>query len=137
MNHDILEFLEEVDKILGETSWRKKSPASLVRQWDGFVSSCEEGYSWDVSEYNDEIGVRTTLERILTAKTLVSYSELIGALAEEVQKIDDRFRCLLQTDVELPDREHWWERGVLKRAGPPYADFHRAAYGIAVELAEG
>jgi hypothetical protein len=48
------DYLAAAFKIL-EESGVSFSPAELVSRWESFVEECEGGYSWDVSEYTDEI----------------------------------------------------------------------------------
>jgi len=102
MTETVASYLDEVQRLLQEAGWRQESPATLVSRWDGFVRSCEDGYTWDVSEYTNEVAVRSVLERLLTAPSLAPYPEQAGGLRDEVRKIDDRFRCLLQEGSELP-----------------------------------
>ena len=94
---------------------------------------CKEGYQWDMSEYTNELGVRERLERLLTADQLQPYPEL-HEIKTRVHEIDARFRALLIPNIQLENREHWWERGVLTRAGEPYAAYFRDAYIIDVEV---
>jgi hypothetical protein len=127
-------FLAAVETVLGgSVSTRQHSPAQLLAQWDQFVQWCEERYSWDVSEYLNELSVREKLERVLTAEQLQPFPEL-RELRARVTDIDNRFKATLNPNVQLPNREQWWERGVLKRAGQQYAEYFQEAYGIEVEV---
>lgn len=108
------------------------SPAELVSRWESFVEECEGGYSWDISEYDNEIRARGYLDLLLNAESLQTFPEL-DELASVVKPIDDRFRSLLRADVERPGKQSWYERGVLRRAGSQYSEFFRSAYGIDVE----
>ena len=127
-------FLAAVEAVLGgSVSSPRNSPAQLLAQWEQLVDWCEEGYHWDVSEYLNELSVREKLELLLTAERLQTFQEL-QELKARVGAIDGRFKSLLKPDVQLPNREHWWEQGVLKRAGEQYAEYFRQAYGIHVEV---
>ena len=128
-------FLATVEKVLGgSVSSPRNSPAQLLAQWQQFVNWCDEGYRWDVSEYWNELSVREKLEQLLTADRLQPFQEL-GELKTRVGETDIRFKSLLMPDVKLPNREQWWEQGVLKRAGEQYAEYFREAHGIEVEVA--
>ena len=94
---------------------------------------CKDGYRWDVSEYSNELAVREKLELLLTAERLQTFQEL-QELKARVCEIDNRFKSLLKPEVQLPNREHWWEQGVLKRAGEQYAEYFREAHGIQIEV---
>lgn len=119
-------------KVLTECGAATDSPAALVEGWDSFVKECEAGYSWDISEYDNEIRVRRDLERLLKAESLQEFPA-IEELSTTVARIDERFRCLLQADVERPKRHYWFDRGILKQAGTEYAKFFLSAYGVHVE----
>ena len=127
-------FLAEVEAVLGgPNSLRGHSPAQMIEQWEQLMDWCKDGYQWDVSEYLNELSVRDKLEHLLTAKRLQPYPEL-QELKSRVAEIDARFKPLLRSDVQLENHEHWWERGVLKRAGEQYATYFRDAHGIQVEV---
>lgn len=129
-----LSYLAEVERILragGCSGW----PSTLISQWQGFIEGCEEGYRWDVSEYDNEMSARRELELLLSSSALQGFAE-IRDLADVVAKLDERFRALLQETVERPERSSWFEKGILKRAGSEYADFFRSAYGVEVEIVE-
>ena len=129
-------FLAAVETVLGgPASARNNSPAQLLAQWGQFVEWCQEGYNWDVSEYMNELSVRERLERLLTAENLQPFPEL-RELKTRVSEIDARFKEILNPDVQLPNREYWWERGVLKRAGEQYAKYFRDAHDIQVEVVD-
>jgi hypothetical protein len=110
-------------------------PSELVGRWLQLVEDAEDGYRWDVSEYDNEIRARSCLDALLTSPELSRFPEL-EILAAEVRPIDDRFRALLLAGVERPGKSTWFERGVLSRAGEAYANFFRSAYGIDVEVDE-
>jgi hypothetical protein len=122
-------FLAEARRIIGESN----TPADLVTQWQEFVNWCAEGYQWDISEYNNEISVRNELEKMLSASKLQSYNEL-QQLKFVVSEIDNRFKDLLKEDISLKNKTNWWEQGILKKAGEPYATYFHQAYGISIEI---
>lgn len=125
-------FLAAVETVLGgPVSSPRNSPAQLLAQWEQFVGWCRDGYRWDVSEYSNELRVRERLELLLTAERLQTFQEL-QELKAGVSEIDTHFKSLLKPDVQLPNRAHWWEQGVLKRAGEEYAEYFREAHGIQV-----
>lgn len=127
-------YLGEVERILravGYSGW----PSTLVYQWQHFIEGCEDGYQWDVSEYDNDLSVRRYLELLLSNSSLQGFEEL-EALAGVVAKLDQRFRALLKENVERPGKVYWFEKGILKRAGSEYADFFNSAYGVDVETTE-
>lgn len=128
------QFLAAVEKVLAAAPCNyNNSPAHLLDLWEYFVDECREGYRWDVSEYDNEISVRDTLERLLTARDLEPFPEL-SAIGERVDELDNRFRALLDPIACRTNRAHWWEQGILARAGSAYASYIRDVYGIKVEI---
>src|SRR5262249_9573087 len=101
--------------------------------WLGFVEECEEGYSCNMYEFDNDISVRDRIDLVL------SHEDLLGIAAVEhlravVVDIDERFRVLLRSDMNISNYAHWWRRGVLKYAGKEYAEDIRRSYGTEIEI---
>lgn len=126
-------FLAEAEIALGRNFTHGTYPAQLLGKWDYFVSKCLEGYQWDISEYDNELSVRKDIEEIITAKRLEHFPE-IQDLKRRFFEIDKRLKKLFKADFELPNRDHWWEKGVLIKAGKPYATYIKKVYGIQIEV---
>jgi hypothetical protein len=109
----------------------QRTTAELVDIWDALVDECQEGYSWDISEFRNELASRDQLEEILRAPELVPYREH-RQLRDRAESIDARFRRLLMPDCVFPAEGSWWRRGVLRFAGPSYAGYCRKAHGFEV-----
>jgi hypothetical protein len=109
------------------------SASQLLDQWNALIDACVEGYSWDVSEYNNEMFARDQLARILDDEELRGFAAHKD-LAERVGQADTRFRILLLPDLVLPGQSSWSRAGVLRRAGPDYARYFRDAYGVDIEV---
>jgi len=127
-------YLETRRKLLEQLDISKDIP-DLIACWSEFVEECEEGYSWDISEYNNEIRVRNDLEKLLTNAELLRFQEhqfFVNAVLE----IDIRFRKLLHNHYQLLNKDGWWARGVLKAAGKEYVEYVRKAYGFEISLKE-
>jgi hypothetical protein len=126
-------FQEDVRSVLKAAGiGHVRPPFVLIDEWREFVNSCEKGYPCDIAEYYDELNVRTALEFILTSKRLSPYNE-IGILEREVATIDGSLKALFQEGVEIKG-SHWWERGVLRRAGSDYAKYFKKVHHINVEI---
>ena len=64
-------FFERFRDAANERGLRKEwSPASFIAAWSSFVADCEEGYQWSIYEYENELGVRDVIERVLKAPTI-------------------------------------------------------------------
>lgn len=124
-------YLDALSRFLIAQGWDTSIPL-LLDQWSGLIEACKEGYDWDISEYHNELMVRDRLERILVAPELAAYSEL-AVVRQKVEDLDHAFRDLLQTGVVLGEgTDPWWQRGVLKMAGEPYARYLSQVHGIEV-----
>lgn len=111
----------------------QQSPSSLLDRWESFVLECETGYSWDYSEYLNELRVRDVLEELLAAPELSGFEEH-DILRSNVEKLDKRLqRLFLPKEVGDP-AEPWWRRRVLSQAGDAYAEYCRKVFGLDVEV---
>jgi hypothetical protein len=123
------DFDEELSRI-------QKGFRSLIQMegvWAQFVDECEEGYSCCSSEFDNDISVRDTIERVLSREDFFGIPA-VEHLRFVVDSIDGRFRALLRNDVNNKNGDApWWRRGVLKYAGEDYARDIRGQYGIEIE----
>src|SRR3989442_1113353 len=78
-----------------------KSASQLLDEWNALIDACDEGYSWDVSEYNNEMLARDQLATMLDDQELQGFAKHAD-LAEQVGQADARFRQLLLPDFVLP-----------------------------------
>jgi hypothetical protein len=76
------------------------SPAELLDGWEGFVGQVEDGYQYDVSEYDHDIVIRDQLEHLVSYSGIQKFQEFLCM----VEKVDDRFRslCCLVSSARLP-----------------------------------
>lgn len=126
-------FEVEVNETLSAHGYKMRSAKELFEWWSSFVNQCVDGYDWTIYEYDDEVGVRDYLECILQSEELRKFTEF-ASLRESVDKVDEVFRGLLQTDAERPTNSRfWWRKGVLRFAGDEYRHDMESRYSIAVE----
>ncbi len=128
-------FLARVESVMNNSSAATvRSPAAHLGQWDLVIRECEDGYSSSIYEYDNDIGVRDQIQRLLDAPEFQQYAEL-GEFRREVDNIDARFRAILRPVVEVKaDSPYWWRRGVLASAGREYADDVEALYGVHIDV---
>lgn len=125
-------YSEEQARVLDRLGINE-TPSTLLDRWEMLVGECESGYSWDYSEYRNELRVRDLLEGVLRAPELLKYEEH-DELMRRVEELDGRFRCLLSSSQSGVSNEPWWRRGVLCKAGPDYAEYCRSAFSIEIEV---
>lgn len=121
--------------ILTRLGFQNESPFTLLEKWKGFVQQCFDGYSWDYSEYLNEIRARSLIQHLLDDERIANSDEL-SDLFSEVSEVDRAFKTLLKTDVVLNKGEHWWETGVLRKAGEEYCQYMFDAHQISVDNTE-
>jgi len=93
MSEFIRDFLEVADEKGARRTW---SPAGYIDAWKAFVAACEEGYQWSIYEYENELGIRDVIDKVLTAPELTAYPEL-SIFAEAIADTDERFAALLRS----------------------------------------
>jgi len=107
-------------------SLMKISDYDLLEYWEEFMDECSDCYSWDYSEYCNEIYKRDIIQ------SKIDNGEFTDTLLEKLTLLDQRFKKLLQENVTLPKGKYWWNMGVLKLAGESYCYYMLSTYGIVV-----
>ncbi len=123
----------QAQAIVREHHGIKDTASTLLDKWENLVLECESGYSWDYSEFLNELRVRDEIETILSVPELHRYKEH-GVLRERVASIDQRLRVLFHSEKESSTEGPWWRRGILKRAGADYAEYCWSAFSVPVEV---
>ncbi|MEV4348790.1 hypothetical protein AB0J83_30400 [Actinoplanes sp. NPDC049596] len=121
-----------------DNGWSRLRTADvMVDAWSSFVAQCSQGYDMSIYEYENDLSVRSMIERLLTDEELAGFPEFAG-FAARVAEIDARFRALLQEGVEIRDSAAaWWERGVPRMAGAELAEDFHVMFGVTVQEAPG
>jgi hypothetical protein len=97
------------------------------------VEACVAGYPGDAEDYFNDLTARDGLERALREPTLQRFPEIVEFRAS-VHLIDARFRPILRGDAFLGAQEsEWWNRGVVRYAGPRLVAELREVYGVKVD----
>ena len=101
----------QLQQVVLSSFGEERSAASLLTAWSSFVDECEQGYSWDVSEYRNELGVRAQIELIVVAKSLNGFGEHQQFL-DNVESVDSRFRANAHPTWTFSFGQAWWEKAV-------------------------
>lgn len=129
----IQSFRDVTDQMGARGDW---SPAGYIDAWRSFVSDCEDGFQWSIYEYENELGVRDVIDRVLSDSELSEYPEL-PIFAETVAEIDERFASLLRTGPSLPRQSAgWWHAGLPGYAGSDLVADAKAQHGVQLRLVE-
>lgn len=109
-----------------------RTGAKLIESWEAFIKECVDGYSWDISEYRNELRVRNDIETLVSSEHLRQYEahdQFVGA----VRALDERFKALGHPTWRFPDASTWWQRLVPARAGHDFAWYCRQVYGFRID----
>jgi hypothetical protein len=112
-------------------------PTTLIAAWAQVVERCETGYDDNLDEYRFDVGIRDSIEGVLSDGPLQECPQ-VDWVREQVAALDLRFRALLQDDVVMPHPydDPWWHRHPLRHAGAEAAAEY-ARFGIDVDVRNG
>jgi hypothetical protein len=124
-----------VSRLAHELKWnRLRTPDDLVGAWRQFVDECAAGYPLGIDEYENDLSVRSMIDKVLQADDLPA-DPSVDAFVDAVRKDDERFKRLLQTDVLIrSDGLPWWNRGVPRYAGAELADDFAGVHGAHIAV---
>jgi hypothetical protein len=126
------DFLLRFKEFLDRNEWRStSSPWDLIERWEQFVDGCSVCYQWGYYEFDNDVRVRTSLERVLSDPELARYPQL-QEMRTRAEEADNRFRDLLAEAKIRSEQDPWWLRAVLARAGVEYSDDMKSMYNIDV-----
>ena len=124
------DYITQVEALLEQKGYKNQSPATLINNWILVVDDIESGYSFCLSEYDDDLGVRETVEIILSSDLLEEFAER-EEFRQVVEPVDNRFRSLLRPDVQRPVfSPYWWIRGIPFNTGDEFNQDMKDFYGI-------
>lgn len=100
-------------RIARETGWAVAMlPGQALRSWEAMVDECADGYDLDVSEYLNDLSVRSLLQRVTDDPKVRSLPEF-SWFAAELAGIDERFRAVLADGPLIRPGDHqWWHRSL-------------------------
>lgn len=127
------EFVSRFLVVQREHGWRPLPPVALVDAWEQFIADVEAGYSWDISEYWNDLRVRAQIEQVRADEELTRMPETAW-FAERVAALDARFRAQLQPH-RLARREGtpWWESHPPRRGGAQLSKDFRSVFDVELE----
>src|SRR6201992_1267123 len=127
------DFARSFQEFLGKNGWPTgASPAAVLGAWEGLIEQCADCYDSGFYEFDNDVRVRTLLERALNEPRLAAYPEQMGPVRARVEAADRRFREL-SGPAQIRDADTpWWLRAVLARAGEEYCEDMKRLYGIDV-----
>ena len=123
-------FADEFERVTASRGRMSNgSPNAVLEAWEDFVRECEEGYSWTIYEYDNEIAVRATIEATLQDPAVRSSSGF-EAFKERLAPIDERFQILIGQGPKISDHGEWWERRLPPRGGTQFLEDVRSSYHV-------
>jgi hypothetical protein len=128
-------FLSGATTILSDApKARRRSPYQLLDQWRSFVDDCINGYAWSWYDFDNERGVRDTIDRLMSDSDLREFPEW-EVWSRKIKVLDDAYRSIL---VDIPNRSGgdlpWWRGGVPRQAESELAADVRKMFGVAIDV---
>ena len=124
------DFIAQVEALLEQKGCKNQSPATLINNWILVVDDVESGYFFCLSEYDNDLEVRATIEIILSSDLLEEFAER-EEFRQVVKPVDDRFRSLLRPDAQRPVfSPYWWVLGIPLNTSGEFNKDMKDFYGI-------
>ncbi|WP_240670396.1 hypothetical protein [Actinoplanes solisilvae] len=132
MKSDFIESFSQVVRNSGR--WRNYAPADLVAQWTELVAKCVIGFPGNAEDYFNDLTARSDLEGAMSSPELADYPEML-AVVKSVSVADAEFRKILKPDAfpKFPENQ-WWNRGIVRFAGPRLVDELKQFYGVEIDV---
>jgi hypothetical protein len=116
--------------ISAHSGYADLAPEALLASWKFFVKSCEEGYTFNEAEFDNDRRVRNAIAILLGDDELKAYPEW-EPWAREIADLDARYRAIV---IPIPRHSGpWWMSSVPKWAGHELVDDVLRIYGLHVE----
>ena len=102
----------------------KESPIDTIDRWAGLIGEIEKGYNWEPGEFDSHLGLaRTEVDDLLKHPALEPFSEH-AIFRDTVSQLDECFRTLtFEHEREGQQETKWYNKRILKKAGPEYYSF--------------
>ncbi|MGR3869194.1 hypothetical protein ACUXZZ_11435 [Streptomyces graminifolii] len=128
-------FTERFHDIALASGWHVPArPAQVLGAWEDFVTTCTDGYAFDLSEYLNDLSVRQFIQLVLDDSE-AGRTEMYALFAERIHRIDDRFRKLV-SDWPLirPESDLWWDRRIPPYGTAEFVEDARERYSVEVRV---
>lgn len=118
-----LAFMKILKKVYGEKSVAANMILEeLLIEWDDVVTDFGVGYGMSVYEFDDYLDShRRPIDHLSSNNDLERYEEH-RKLKSIVDVIDDRFKAVTVEVKDFANRDTWWKRRILLKAGSEYFD---------------
>jgi hypothetical protein len=132
------DFTERFHDIALDSGWHVPTrPAQALGAWEEFVTECAGGYTYDLSEYLNDLSIRQFFQLVLEdseAKRTLTYA----LFAERVGHIDDRFRGLVSGGpLVRPGSDLWWDRRIPPYGAAEFVEDARERYSVELRVVDG
>lgn len=100
--------------------------------WATFVDEVLAGYTGDLYEYENELGLRDDLQRALTDERVLAHPDWPTA-AEQIARSDTRLEAYLARGPEVRPDSEWWRRRLPPFAGDELIQDASRLFGVEIE----
>ncbi|GAA2042295.1 hypothetical protein [Nocardiopsis rhodophaea] len=126
-------FVERFREIIEATGWRDlRTPFRAIEAWKQFVDDCVDGYSYGMADYCNDLSIRGLLQTIIDDSVIRSTPQCEW-YEGEVRKVDDVFRSLIDSGVEVRSHGEWWERKIPAFGSREMKLEAEEMYGVVIE----
>jgi hypothetical protein len=128
-------FAEEFEYLMARNGGRRAfSPNETIDAWQSFVAECEDGYTFGIYEFENDLSVRDRIHLALQSATLSRYEEL-STFRVRSAEIDKRFKALVAAGPKVrANEERWWRRRLPAVGGEELADDATRLYGVEITV---
>jgi hypothetical protein len=131
------DFTERFHSIALDSGWHVPTrPAQALGTWEDFVTTCTDGYEFDLSEYLNDLSIRQFIQLVLDDSE-AKRTEMHALFAERVRRIDDRFRELVSDGPLIrPRSDLWWDRRIPPYGATEFVEDARERYSVELRVVD-
>ena len=102
----------------------KESPIDTIDRWAGLIEEIEKGYNWEPLEFDSHLNIaRMEVDNLLQHPQLETFKEH-AIFQNTVNQLDECCKTLtFEHEQEGRQEVKWYNKRILKKAGPEYYSF--------------
>ncbi|MCX4852393.1 hypothetical protein OG426_07760 [Streptomyces canus] len=131
------DFTERFRSIVLDSGWHVPTrPAQVLGAWEDFVTTCTDGYEFDMSEYLNDLSIRRFIQLVLDDSE-AKRTEMYTLFVERIRRIDDRFRELVSEGPLIrPGSDLWWDRRIPPYGAAEFVEDARERYSVELRVVD-
>lgn len=131
------DFTERFRSIVLDSGWHVPTrPAQVLGAWEDFVTTCTDGYEFDLSEYLNDLSIRQFIQLVLDDPE-AKRTEMYTLFVERIRRIDDRFRELVSEGPLIrPGSDLWWDQRIPPYGAAEFVEDARERYSVQLRVVD-